>query len=80
VYTSNVFAILGLRSFYFAVSGLMDLFHYLKFGLAGILIFVGTKMFLTDFYKVPILVALGVILGILLASIAASLLWPKRHI
>lgn len=77
VYTSNVFAILGLRSLYFAVAGLMQLFHYLKFGLAAILVFVGAKMMLTDLYKLPVLVALGGVLFILLASVGASLLWPK---
>lgn len=74
VFTSNVFAILGLRSLYFALAGLIDAFRYLHYGLAGVLGFVGCKMMLADFYKVPPLVALGVIAGMLLLSIALSLL------
>ncbi|MCB0404914.1 MAG: TerC family protein [Bdellovibrionales bacterium] len=76
VYTSNVFAILGLRSLYFAVSGLMDLFHFLQYGLAAILTFVGIKMLLTDVYPIPTGIALGVIVGILSISIVASKIWP----
>ncbi len=78
VYTSNAFAILGLRSLYFAVSGLVEMFHYLKFGLSGILIFVGVKMLVMDAYKIPTPVALGAVLGILGLSILASVIWPKR--
>ncbi len=59
VYTSNVFAILGLRSLYFALAGIMQLFHYLHYGLAFILTFVGVKMLLTDIYKIPILASLA---------------------
>jgi len=77
VYTSNVFAILGLRSLYFALSGIMNLFHYLHYGLAAILVFVGGKMVLTDVVgKVPIGVSLGFIAGVLAVSIIASLLFP----
>ena len=76
VYTSNVFAILGLRSLYFALAGIMDLFHYLKYGLAIVLAFVGVKMLISDIYPLPIVVALGVIGGILLISILLSLLIP----
>ncbi len=79
VYTSNVFAILGLRALYFALAGIMNLFHYLNYGLAGILIFVGVKMLIADFYKFPIVVALGVIAGILAISIIASLLRPRKE-
>lgn len=78
VYTSNVFAILGLRSLYFALAGLMNLFHYLHYGLAVILVFVGAKMMISEFYKIPILLALGVIAGVLALSILASLLWPRK--
>ena len=78
VYTSNVFAILGLRSLYFALAGMMDKFRYLSKGLALILIFVGLKMLLVDFYKLPIQIALLVILIILIFSIAASLMSSKR--
>ncbi|NTV45356.1 MAG: TerC family protein [Chlorobiales bacterium] len=74
VYTSNVFAILGLRSLYFALAGIMQLFHYLNYGLATILVFVGVKMLISDFYKIPTDVALGAVAGILAVSIAASLL------
>ena len=64
VYTSNIFAILGLRALYFLLAGVMDRFRYLKFGLAVILVFVGAKMLLSDFYKIPIGVSLGVVAGI----------------
>ena len=74
VYTSNVFAILGLRTLYFLLAGVMNLFYYLKFGLAAVLVFVGVKMILADIYKVPIGTALGVVAGILVFSIMASLL------
>ncbi|MHB9107686.1 MAG: TerC family protein [Armatimonadota bacterium] len=74
VYTSNVFAILGLRSLYFALSGMMHRFHYLHYGLAVILVFVGGKMLLTEVFKIPIVVALGVVMGVLAISIIASLL------
>jgi tellurite resistance protein TerC len=79
VYTSNVFAILGLRSLFFALAGLMKLFHYLHYGLAAVLVFVGLKMLLSDIFKIPIVVSLAVILGVLAASVAVSLLgWRRR--
>ncbi|MGH7493246.1 MAG: TerC family protein [bacterium] len=78
VYTSNVFAILGLRALYFAVAGLMRLFHYLNYGLGLILIFIGAKMLLIDFVKIPIGWALGVVAFLLTASILSSVLWPLR--
>ncbi len=78
VYTSNVFAILGLRALYFALSGVMQVFHHLHYGLSAILVFVGAKMLLTDVYHFPIVVALLVIAAILTASIAASIIWPKK--
>lgn len=77
VYTSNVFAILGLRSLYFALSGVMQLFHHLHYGLAAILVFVGFKMILSDFYHVPIAISLLFITAAIAASVAASLKWPK---
>jgi tellurite resistance protein TerC len=78
VYTSNVCAILGLRSLFFVVASLMEKFHLLKIGLAAILGFVGVKMLITYFdIHVPISLSLGVIAGILAASIVASLIWPK---
>ena len=80
VYTSNVFAILGLRSLYFLLAGVMDLFVYLRYGLGVVLGFVGVKMMLVDVYKIPIGASLGVVAGILAVSIAVSLLaHPKAH-
>ncbi len=79
VYTSNVFAILGLRSLYFALAGVMDKFHYLKIGLGVVLAFVGVKMLLAHTpYKIDTLVSLGVVVIILAVSVVASLLRPKR--
>lgn len=77
VYTSNVFAILGLRSMFFALAGLMQLFHYLNYGLCFILIFVGIKMLAAEFYKMPVAIALGTIVAILAASVLASVIWPR---
>lgn len=80
VYTSNVFAILGLRSLYFALAGVMDKFHYLKIGLGVVLSFVGVKMLLGHTpWKIDTLVSLGVIIGILSISVIASLLRPKKE-
>jgi len=76
VYTSNVFAILGLRSLFFALSGLMGLFHYLRYGLAVVLAFIGIKMLLADVTHLPIHQALAVVVGVLLLSVLASLLYP----
>ncbi len=79
VYTSNVFAILGLRSMFFALAGMMDTFAYLKYALAGILIFVGIKMLLHIIpYKVPIDLSLAVICGLLVVGVVASLLHRSR--
>ncbi len=77
VYTSNVFAILGLRSLYFLLAGVLGLFHYLKVGLALVLAFVGVKMLLLDIYKIPIEISLLVIIALLGGAIVASLLWPR---
>ncbi len=79
VYTSNIFAILGLRALYFALAGLMRMFHYLHYGLGVILAFVGVKMLIADIYHVPIAIALGVILGVLAISIVISILKPKKE-
>ena len=76
VYTSNVFAILGLRSMYFLLAGVVYKFVYLKYGLSAILTFVGVKMLIVDFYHVPILLSLGFIILTLAGTIAASLLFP----
>lgn len=78
VYTSNVFAILGLRSMYFAVAGLMKVFRFLHYGLAVILILVGVKMLLSDYFQIPILVTLGVVAAVLLVSIVLSVLFPSE--
>ena len=101
VYTSNVFAILGLRTFYFLLAGVIDKFHYLKFGLGIVLSFIGVKMLLPmatkaiaagfsaigfesfaptilKFHDIPIGIALGSVALVLLASVAASLIWPKQ--
>lgn len=78
VYTSNVFAILGLRALYFLLAGVMDMFRYLKVGLSLVLCFVGAKMMIVDLYKIPIGVSLGVVAGILGVSIVASLLGPPK--
>ena len=77
VYTSNVFAILGLRSLYFMLAGVMQMFVYLKFGLSLVLCFVGAKMLLADIYKIPIGASLAVIGTVLLLSIVASW-WSQR--
>lgn len=78
VYTSNIFAILGLRSLYFVLSHMMTLFHYLTYGLSIILIFIGIKMLLSDLYHISITTSLGIIFGILLTSIFLSLVFTKE--
>lgn len=78
VFTSNIFAILGLRSLYFALGGMMAMFHYLQYGLAAILMFIGAKMVAKDWWHPSIPTALGVIVGILAISVLASLIWPRR--
>jgi len=84
VFTSNVFAVLGLRSLYFALARLMHAFHYLNYGLAFILVFIGLKLLAEDFLRehfnlmLPVPVSLGIVGGLLLGSVVASLLWPKK--
>jgi tellurite resistance protein TerC len=78
VYTSNIFAILGLRSLFFALSSLMDMFKYLKYGISCVLVFVGFKMLLSHYYVIRTDVSLAVIGGILLATIVASALHRKQ--
>jgi tellurite resistance protein TerC len=78
VFTSNIFAILGLRSLFFLLAGLVDKFRYLKVGLAAVLVFVGAKMALVDFVKLPSLVSLAVIATLLGASVVASLVAARR--
>lgn len=78
VFTSNVFAILGLRSLYFALAGMMRTFHLLHFGLSVILVFIGVKMLSTHWFEIPIVTALGVVVGVLAISVAASLIFPPK--
>ena len=78
VYTSNVFAILGLRALYFLLAGVMDMFTYLKVGLSLVLCFVGAKMVIVDIYKIPTGVSLAVVGGILLLAIIASMLKQRK--
>jgi TerC family integral membrane protein len=78
VYTANVFAILGLRSMFFAVAGLMKVFRFLHYGLALILVLVGAKMIAANFFPVPTLVMLGVVAGVLLCAVVASVIWPEK--
>jgi tellurite resistance protein TerC len=82
VYTSNVFAILGLRALYFMLAGVMEMFVYLKVGLSFVLCFVGAKMLLGDFYRIPIGISLGVVGGILILSVVVSLLarWKQEGV
>ena len=78
VYTSNVFAILGLRAMYFALAGLLDVFHYLHYGLAVILIFVGAKMLGSSYVEIPTLLTLAIVGVVLAASVGASLVKPRK--
>jgi tellurite resistance protein TerC len=78
VYTSNVFAILGLRSMYFALAGVMDLFQYLHYGLSVVLIFIGVKMLASHYYPIPTGVALGVVVTVLGVAVLLSLILPNK--
>jgi tellurite resistance protein TerC len=78
VYTSNVFAVLGLRSMYFVLAGMMELFHYLHYGLSVVLIFVGVKMLLSHYYQIPTVTTLAVVAVVLIASVLASAAHPER--
>ena len=78
VFTSNVFAILGLRSLYFALAGMIEKFHLLHYGLSVILIFIGVKMLVSHYLQIPIGVALGVVAGVLLIAIIMSLVFPRK--
>ncbi|HEY1464951.1 MAG TPA: TerC family protein [Terriglobales bacterium] len=79
VYTSNVFAILGLRSMYFALAGMMKMFHYLHYGLAVVLMFVGGKMLVSHYFQLPTQWALAGVAGVLLISVLASMLFPQEQ-
>jgi tellurite resistance protein TerC len=78
VFTSNIFAILGLRAMYFLLADMAERFHLLKYGLAVILLFIGVKMLLLDIYKIPVGIALGVVGLILAVSVVASLVTSRR--
>jgi TerC family integral membrane protein len=78
VYTSNVFAILGLRSMYFAVAGMMDLFEYLHYGLSVVLILIGAKMLASHYITVPTVAALATVAGVIAISVVASLVFPQK--
>jgi tellurite resistance protein TerC len=78
VYSSSIFAVLGLRALYFALAGLFHLFRYLSTGVCIVLVFVGVKMLISDFFEIPVLISLGVILAILAGSIILSVcIHPK---
>jgi len=78
VFTSNVFAILGLRSLYFALAGMMEVFHFLHYGLAVILSFIGVKMLVSHYYTIPTHIALAVVGVVLAVSVGASVAFPKK--
>ena len=77
VYTSNVFAVLGLRSLYFALEHFFGMFRFLHYGLSLILMLIGVKMLISHFYEAPLGITLGVVIGILALSVGASLIWPE---
>lgn len=79
VLTSNIFAILGLRAMYFLLADVADRFHLLKYGLAAILTFIGVKMLIVEFYHIPVTVSLSVVFALLLLSIVASLVLPRKQ-
>jgi tellurite resistance protein TerC len=79
VYTSNILAVMGLRSLYFALSGVIVKFYYLSYGLAVILAFLGVKMIISDFYKMPVAMSLGVVVGILTIAGLLSVVRRKKH-
>ncbi len=79
IFTSNVFAILGLRALYFALAGITKLFHYLKYALSAILVFVGIKMLIVDLYKIPVTYSLFAIVAMLLIAILFSYILPKKE-
>lgn len=80
VFTSNVFAILGLRSLYFVLANAIEYFRFLKFGLSLVLVFIGVKMLIVEWYKIPTTVALGVVAGIIIVSILVSVVLRSRDV
>ena len=79
VFTSNIFAVMGLRSLYFLLAAVVDRFHLLKYGLAIILSFVGFKMLTERWIEIDIMMSLAIILGVLALSVIASLIWSKHE-
>jgi tellurite resistance protein TerC len=79
VYTSNVFAILGLRSLFFALAGMIEAFHFLHYGLAVILIMIGVKMLISEHVQVPTMAALAAVAGVLIVAVVLSLIFPKKN-
>lgn len=79
IYTSNICAVLGLRALYSVLAGAMDKFHYLRIGLATVLIFIGAKMLVEPFFPIPILLSLAVVAAILAMAVLASVRWPNTH-
>ena len=79
VFSSNIFAIMGLRSLYFALAGVLKKLRFLHYGLAAVLVFLGVKMLIGEIVEIHILISLGVIAVILVAAVVASLLWNKRN-
>ncbi|MCB1568182.1 MAG: hypothetical protein KDI69_05110, partial [Xanthomonadales bacterium] len=79
VLSSNVFAVLGLRALFFVLAGMVDRFHLLSYGLAGVLIFIGIKMLISDVWHIPVAAALGVVALAIGGSMVASLMLPPRH-
>jgi len=79
LYTSNIFAILGLRSLYFLLANFIHMFSRLHYGLAIILAFIGVKMLINPFYHIPSPVSLGIVGGVLIIAVVASLIWPMEE-
>ncbi|MBP7918323.1 MAG: hypothetical protein KAZ37_03610, partial [Rhodocyclaceae bacterium] len=79
VMSSNIFAVLGLRALYFMLAGMADRFHLLKFGLAAILVFIGAKMLMMDFYHIPVGASLTIVLAFLSVTMVASLYVKPKH-
>jgi tellurite resistance protein TerC len=79
VFSSNIFAIMGLRSLYFALAGVLQKLRFLHYGLAAVLVFLGVKMLIGEFIEINILISLGVIAVILVVAVVASLIWSRRN-
>ena len=79
-FSSNILAILGLRSLYFALAGVLQKLHFLSYGLAIVLVFLGVKMLVVEFVDIPVLISLGIICLILMIAITASLIWSHKYL